>query len=134
VDGSDTDHGSVRVSELAHYGVKGMKWGVRKTDISGAPPKGSEDARAVVKYQKKASKGGTKTLSNKELQEIVQRLNLEQQYSRLNTQPTKLDKIRKGNENVRTILGVVKTVQEIHSFLNSPLGKTIRNSFNQARS
>jgi hypothetical protein len=87
---------------LAHFGVKGMRWGVRKNASSGptgvevATPPGrkvqtrggerhgaSEDAvRAAIAGQK-ARKSTTDSLSNKELQDLVQRLNLEQQFDRL---------------------------------------------------
>lgn len=96
---------------LAHYGVKGMKWGVRK-DRSGssqgplakrkakraeakaqkqadkATPK-SEDAVKAKTAQRKARNAGTDVLSNQELQALVTRMNLEQQYTRLAGDPQK---------------------------------------------
>lgn len=77
------------VEYLAHYGVKGMRWGVRKKDRGSSDdgPK-SEDARRARDHRSTVKKGGTDALSNKELQELVTRLNLEQQYSRLNAETT----------------------------------------------
>lgn len=49
---------------VAHYGVKGMRWGVSKEDSSSSSKSISE-------------------MSTKELQERVNRLNLERNYSRL---------------------------------------------------
>lgn len=91
---------------LAHYGVKGMRWGVRRargsdgrvveTPVSvkttpgkrvktsgGTGQKPSEDAVRVATARQKAKKSSLDSLSNKELQELVNRMNLEQQYSRL---------------------------------------------------
>lgn len=81
---------------LEHYGVKGMKWGVRKNDSGGnrlrrlGKPKtaSSEDkARSEALKARVTKKGSTHALSNDELQALVKRMNLEQQYSRLHTTP-----------------------------------------------
>lgn len=76
---------------LSHYGVKGMKWGVRKGGVSGGRSKSgavkeaaSEDAERVggLKTRAKTQKT-TKMLSNKELQDAIKRMQLEQQFSQL---------------------------------------------------
>jgi hypothetical protein len=64
---------------LAHYGVKGMRWGIRRKPK--APP--SEDVQRVKATESKIRRGKTDALSNKELQDVVTRMNLEQQYSRM---------------------------------------------------
>lgn len=89
---------------LAHHGVRGQKWGVRRSNASssGTPhgktsvnnhsrtggytskPRMSADARNVMLAQKKIAMGGVHALNNKELQALVQRQNLEQQYRQLN--------------------------------------------------
>lgn len=81
---------------LKHYGVKGMKWGVRKSEVTlsttpGKKVRGSggydleahDDAKKAATYKQKAKKSTTDALSNKELQDLVLRMNLEQQYKRL---------------------------------------------------
>lgn len=70
-------------SELQHYGVKGMKWGVRKRERPSFPP--SDDAVKVNESRNKARVSSTDALSTKELQQLVNRMNLEQQYARLST-------------------------------------------------
>jgi len=91
---------------LTHYGVKGMKWGRRKSEDSGQPEvqvfrgtgrspskiktrKGgdlpaSEDAVKADAYKQAAKKSGPNALSNAELKVLVERMNLERQYSTLN--------------------------------------------------
>ena len=79
---------------LAHHGVKGMKWGVRRrgqaavetASSSGhASPSAhvSEDHKAAVVAKTKHPSH----LSNKEMQDLITRMNLEQQYTRLLTTP-----------------------------------------------
>lgn len=73
---------------LAHYGVKGMHWGVRRSEAQLAKSSkstDSEDATTAKAAASKAKSHGTDSLSNKELQSLVNRMNLEQQYSKLNS-------------------------------------------------
>lgn len=58
-------------TELMHYGVKGMKWGVRRKR-----PK-HED------YQKAHSRKHVSEMSDKELRDRNNRLQMEQQYAQL---------------------------------------------------
>jgi hypothetical protein len=107
---------------LEHFGVKGMKWGVRKNRSGSA----SEDAqRADAARKKIKTEGGTKALSNKELQDLVTRMNLEQQYSTL-TGKQKKSTLNKGQETAKSILGVGKTVNEAIVFVNSPAMKLLK--------
>lgn len=111
---------------LAHYGVLGMKWGVRKDKSAGKAAAGtSDDVARVLDSAKKVKQGGTKTLSNKELQELVTRMNLEQQFARLTAEQRK-SKITKGKKFVSGVLATGKTVNEVMAFANSPAGKLIR--------
>lgn len=77
---------------LEHYGIKGMKWGVRRNtkELQRArgkkqwEPKVSADAAKAKRSMEKAKKGGgPDALSNDELKELNKRLNLEQNYERL---------------------------------------------------
>lgn len=80
---------------LEHHGIKGMRWGVRRSNPSGKSSgsstggHSSDAARAVELHSRVKTSGGTHTLSNQELQHLVTRLNLEQQFSRLTTQAKK---------------------------------------------
>lgn len=74
---------------LKHFGVKGMKWGVRKDNSGGAPAKKkgpSTDAQKAQAAQEKAKKHGQASLSNAEMKHLVNRMNLEQQYSTIAAQ------------------------------------------------
>lgn len=72
---------------LEHFGVKGMKWGVRKAAHREATS--SDDAKSAGAAQAKIkSAGGTHALSNQELKILVERMNLERQLKSLQP-PTK---------------------------------------------
>jgi hypothetical protein len=89
---------------LKHHGVKGQKWGVRRKATVGATEVVISDRRKKIKTSggkgfpahadavrarttgQVAKKSGLKALSNKELQDYNQRLNLEQQAKRLTFQ------------------------------------------------
>lgn len=63
--------GSGTVEELRHYGTKGMRWGIRKK-------RGSS-----VKKASKPKKRSIKDMSDAELRERINRINMERQYSQL---------------------------------------------------
>lgn len=69
---------------LAHYGVKGMKWGVRhdRQRTSRRKDRRSEERKQIDAIRK--SKKKAKNMTNEELRQITQRLNMEAQYNRLN--------------------------------------------------
>jgi hypothetical protein len=126
-----------------HYGVKGMHWGTRRNSDKGAPvsvethikpgrPVGAkggnnqpphEDAVRAAIARQKAKKSSTDSLSNKELQDLVTRMNLEQQYSRLSAANNQSSN---GQQFISTLLKAGKTANDIHSFIKSPAGKAIK--------
>lgn len=121
------DLGAVATEELFHYGVKGMKWGVRRTDAQleaarapqpvsvtqkkpgtfaktsgGQNQPVSDDAAKALAARQKARASTTDSLSNAELRVAVERMNLEQQYSRLSFES---DRRSKGVRFVAGFLG-----------------------------
>ena len=73
--------------ELMHYGVLGMKWGVRRTpEQLGHKPKASSTSPGANKQKNKAAKSkskGVSDMTDEELRQRIQRLNMEEQYSNL---------------------------------------------------
>jgi 2'-5' RNA ligase len=117
---------------LEHYGVKGMKWGVRNADGGGAPSRAvSDDHKTAVAAQRKISSGGTKTLSNKELQTLLTRMNLERQYSTMMGPPQK-SKVDKGHDRVKKALGLAKTYDDVKKFLETDTGQMVKNGLKGA--
>lgn len=111
---------------LSHHGVKGMKWGVRRAEGGRgrkAAPEASEDKAKANVVSAKVAKGNTSALSNQELQTLVTRMNLEQQYSRLTEKPSKF---QTGKKFVDNALSTGTTINNVIKFVNSPSGKITR--------
>lgn len=75
-------------SDLYHYGIPGMKWGIRRSPEQlghKKKKKRSSDRKEVDELIKR----DVKTLSNKEIQTVLQRLNSEEQFKRLTNPKTK---------------------------------------------
>lgn len=114
---------------LAHYGVKGMKWGVTRSNPSGGTTGSnrsiSSDARQAQKSRDRLSRhGSTDVLSNRDLQDLVTRMNLEQNYNRLkNMEPTAFDRAKRFTSGVGT---TARTMNNVIAFVNSPAGKLLR--------
>ena len=120
-------------NELYHHGIKGMKWGVRRTpaqlghdtggvDLQKAKKK-VEAANTIVnesqninrkvssRKQKKMQKQqvqNAKAMTDQELRERVNRLNMAQQYARLTT-----EQMNAGKTNVDAVLNRVGTAVAI---------------------
>lgn len=71
---------SIAEQFLAHYGIKGMKWGVRRRDPKEAA---SQDAARSAALRARAKRSKPKALSNAELQTAINRMRLEQDFKRL---------------------------------------------------
>ena len=109
---------------LAHFGIPGMKWGVRrKTGPNGlvvnrkASPKGSED---YIKSREVKAKG-YKNLSTKELQDLTKRMQLEKQLRELS-----ISDYTKGMEAAKAVLAVGTTAASIYALSTTPMGQAIK--------
>lgn len=82
------EHGD---NELEHYGVLGMKWGVRKNRETGRregkPVAGTKAAKRSTPSVSPAS-----SMSTQQLRETNERLRLEQEYERLTALPVSAQK------------------------------------------
>lgn len=109
-------------NELAHYGVPGMKWGRRKGGSS-APVRVSGDRKASDAIRKKP----IESITNKQLKTVNNRLQLEKSYSELSKNPNAIDRITKGNNSVKAVLGIGATAIAAYNMANSPAAKaTVR--------
>lgn len=95
---------------LAHYGVLGMKWGVRKDRSSGSTKKRKAKVKkpttsADYREVKALKKRGSKNLSNSEMRKVIERMNLERQYKSLNKR-----ELSSGEKWARKVLAGVATV------------------------
>ena len=100
---------------LKHYGVLGMKWGRRKGEQDSTPA--SQDHINAQTFRQK----GIHSLSNDELRQLNQRTQLETDYARLNP-----SNFKKGKAVVSEILLAAATVRTAYNYVNSPMGKAVR--------
>lgn len=129
---------------LAHYGIPGMKWGKRRAKSNA---KTSEPKKTQTPFLKDPNrnpppaKGVTdlspkhiKRISDVELRQRLNRMQMETQYKELTegkSAPDKskskqtLEKLDKGHKAVQKVMAVAKTAQAIHKFVNSDLAKDI---------
>lgn len=114
---------------LMHYGVPGMKWGVRKARkknyISKAVKKRRSSYSQDYTDTEKLRKKNYKQLSNSELKSLNKRLELESNYKRLNPKG-----VEKGKRMVSYGIGILGTAGSVYALRNAPLtqlGKSIIN-------
>lgn len=89
--------------DLKHYGILGMKWGVRKGKASGAAP---------VKERR---------MSNAELKARIKRLQLESQYETLVTANTKTtrEKVERVVKDIGTVATLTESAWKIYNNVNN---------------
>lgn len=113
---------------LAHFGIRGMKWGVRRFQN----PDGSLTEAGRARYRKKgysddyitarSLKGqGYKKLNDSDLRRVVSRLDMEKRFRELS-----VNEYAKGLEVAKTILSAGTTIAGIYGLSQTPLGKTIQ--------
>ena len=73
------------MSELYHFGIKGMKWGVHKDRKRSVRTKRSKSDSSDYSESRNLLTKSPNQLSNAQLRKMNERLNLEQQYSNLTT-------------------------------------------------
>lgn len=99
--------------ELYHWGIKGMKWGVRRyqnkdgTLTSEGKKHYSQDHEDYTRVHTKKS---VREMSDSELNARINRLQKERQYERLTASPSKLQKAIKIAGTTATALGTVMTL------------------------
>lgn len=88
--------------QIKQHGVKGQRWGVRRSrkELESSSP----DADKAKSHAARVRKGNTDPLSNKELQELVTRMNLEKQFTSLSVSKPA------GNKAVSFTKDLVKTI------------------------
>ena len=101
-------------NDLYHYGILGMKWGVRRTKTQLVRAR-----KSSRKSKLEAQKKKIKSMSDDELRKKINRLQMEKQYSQLSA-----PEIGKGRKFAKQTLAVATTVASV-----TGLALTIHNNF-----
>jgi hypothetical protein len=98
--------------EIWHHGIKGMHWGERRTpEQLGHAPKGGKKSESKPKvephedYKKAHDSKNVKAMSDAELRARLNRLNMEKQYSQMNS-----TRVQRGRQVLNTTIKVAGTV------------------------
>jgi hypothetical protein len=122
---------------VAHFGRKGMHWGehVFGGNRFGPDANASADHNRAQAVRGTIKTGGVKAASNKDLQDLVTRLNLEQQHARLTATPSRVEAghtfIKKSLGITKTGLDVVQTGARVASTVNDVRDATARHQRNK---
>lgn len=96
----------INEEELMHYGVMGMRWGVRRASKrSGGSKKGKKN-----KASRQPQQQPKRRMSNKELQSRVKRMKLEQQYRDLTN-----DLTPKTKSKMEKLISTADTISKLSS-------------------
>lgn len=104
---------TVYSNELYHWGIKGMKWGVRRYQNRDGTLTAEGKKRYISDHEdyiRAHTQKSVREMSDGELNARINRLQKEQQYARLTESPNKLQKAIKIAGATATALGTVTTL------------------------
>lgn len=112
-------------NELRHHGIKGQKWGIRRFQNKDGTLTAAGKQRAAANhhedYKRAHEPKSVSSMSDKELKERINRLQMEKQYSQLSP-----SNVSRGKDYVQKVIKAGTTVATI-----TTTGLTIYNNFDK---
>lgn len=117
---------------LKHFGIGGMKWGVRKASNKPSSSGGSKQVKADkssadYKESRQIKAKGYKNMSTKELADLTKRLQLEKQLRDL-----KVADYSRGIEPAKAILAAGTTLASLYALSTTPMGQAIKKALTKS--
>lgn len=118
---------------LTHHGILGMKWGIRRTPAQLGQGKKSAQNNSSDEshedYKKAHSSKSVKTMSDGELRSRLNRIQMEQQYSKLSQSNVNLGRkylndIVKAGTTVATVTSTALTIYNNYDKIKSIVQRT----------
>ena len=124
-----------REQYLMHYGVKGMRWGVRrKRDEQTSSKNNIKKAKTNAKAKKVYTKGRKQVIDEDELLETLRQLRMQVEYDRLvstlednNSPMRKVEKVAKNAATIATLTGSALLIYNNLNKAHDIVGKVTRN-------
>ena len=108
---------------FAHYGVKGMRWGVRKSrSESSAKSKTKTQKSADYIESRQLKSRPLSSMSNAEIERLNRRLQLEKSYSELTANKRSLEK---GRTEVDRVLKYGETMNRVYKLATSKMVRSV---------
>ena len=110
------------IKDLYHYGIPGMKWGIRKSyaAISSLKARSEKDASTDHIVSRQLKSKSIKKLTNAELQTLSQRLQLERSVRDL-----KSSDYQRGTDFIKTATAIGTTLATAYALSRTPLAKDL---------
>jgi hypothetical protein len=126
---SDVSTATISEAEevIAHYGIKGMKWGFRRTDAQLAKARtdiSPDAARAQNTMSTIKSTKSLSSVSDADLNHLINRINTEKRYSEA-VAATKGKPLATTHKGIKAALGAGKTLNTAITFARSPAGRLL---------
>lgn len=118
---------------IEHYGVIGMKWGVRKdrgVRKGKKQSRSSTEAKRAKELMQKAKRHGVTSLTNKELGDLNKRLELERKFNSISPQASVY---KKGMSFAQEVLKVGNMGTQAYSIATSPAAKVVAKSLKKKK-
>lgn len=115
---------------LAHWGIKGMRWGIRRSDAELARAGSNASADAIRARETLTAIQSSKSLSSasdSDLNHLINRINTEKRYTEI-TSSSSSSPVKKGGAAVNTLLKAGDTMNKAYTFANSPAGRIVASS------